>query len=1010
MAGQDAVAPPEVLAGPILQRVTAATATVWMVTTFAIDPRKVRAEVWDPLPDALRGFISEPSAALGLSGAIDQPAHVEFRKAAPNVWVYRIRLTASRQGWPPNRALAYRIAPRGQDWLKPADGVEPLPGNRRPDPRSPGNTFEYPWFSVDPTERQWCVLSLAGESPPTWTEAERYLNRLCLGTPPARPPAINPARDNVPSGRPTTALLFQADAVPQDFETLERLKWELGRAFSSADLGSHFLSLCLAVSPGLWDYAQAAPPSGVTPPSQLPPNPLTRAATVALSKIAAHVPLYGLPSALFQITGAVEKWVATEAFGSCFLWGNQDEDWVAPAVPEADEDTAYSAGEPPHVRVLFSVPGQIDAPIQTLGSNRVFPAVVVAAPSPVLPLVPPAGFNPPRLGALDNVFALSADTFSSLNVPAKQIDEKAHMTGPERAAFVAQPWAPGGGPAHRIYQLAIASGTASSPPRSRRSGKQRLWNPRTSSYADGAAADMLQASPAFSVLVSAAVADGGVSWPGYGLAFFTDADHGRSVSLTRVSHRVIPQAVADVFLGNRFRTIDHQDDDRHLAGIEVWINGQRRAVTDAAGRATGLQAFLSRQPDGVYTLSIEGTITQDDPPDPSTTRPTGGDRRWRRREFRLVVRAGQIIQVDDEQVVSPGVRILVDPVYMRWVQGFSRPLGVLAAIKTRAANAVEIVIVHRTDSTDTLGTIGTWLSAPPPGARFTVGAAYILARDGTLIKGADDTEVMNHAPGNWQTAPATILHTNASGVGIEISKLDDATPYSQAQYDTLLWLLWKYVTSANPVNPLNIVGHSDVEPEGRDDPGLAFEWSQLEAQGFGLLRDPNALVSPLPAFPTAQVNVTRAGNQEVRAPTQAFIQSINADVAAFPTLFQPELNHPTQALRDAAVDQRVKQLLEDIGFHQNDFTTELLAFRSHFFSGARRMYFAFLPNAVSRPAGPSNPFVIKEIELRRLENAPFNMRALTAAWALKVHDYVMAQRAAASPARPQPQRVPPAPR
>src|SRR5437879_8712181 len=106
MAGQAGVVVPEILAGPILQRVTPKGAVLWMVTSSALDPKKVRAEVWDPLPEGVQGFISEPTAVAPIVGQINQPADVEFRKIAPSVWVYRIRITANGAAWPAYRALA----------------------------------------------------------------------------------------------------------------------------------------------------------------------------------------------------------------------------------------------------------------------------------------------------------------------------------------------------------------------------------------------------------------------------------------------------------------------------------------------------------------------------------------------------------------------------------------------------------------------------------------------------------------------------------------------------------------------------------------------------------------------------------------------------------------------------------------------------------------------------------------------------------------------------------------
>src|ERR1051326_8903820 len=351
---------------------------------------------------------------------------------------------------------------------------------------------------------------------------------------------------------------------------LERIKWEIGRNFADPDFGESFFSKCLVVSPALWDFSLSLPPSGVAAVANPPAHPLTRPSIAALARIAAHVPLYGLPKNLFQITGFVPRLVANRAFASCYLWGNQNESLGNDDLPEVTEQINYFIDEAPSVRILFQVPTEIRHPEERAGTNRVFPFLVVATPNPVLPNPQPPGFRAPDLGAIDNLFALSPDDFNYLNVPDGQIDEKASMTSHEREAYAAQDWALTGKPAHRVYQLAVASDASNAPPRSRKVGNERNWNARSDashapprsrkvgnernwnarsdasnapprsrkvgnernwnarnlSYVDGAGAPMLQAAPAFAVLSSESKQDLRVTWPGRRLSFFSDANHG----------------------------------------------------------------------------------------------------------------------------------------------------------------------------------------------------------------------------------------------------------------------------------------------------------------------------------------------------------------------------------------------------------------------------------------------------------------------------------------------------
>jgi len=85
--------------------------------------------------------------------------------------------------------------------------------------------------------------------------------------------------------------------------------------------------------------------------------------------------------------------------------------------------------------------------------------------------------------------------------------------------------------------------------------------------------------------------------------------------------------------------------------------------------------------------------------------------------------------------------------------------------------------------------------------------------------------------------PATA--SGASSIGIEIINRgytdtpDGRTwqPYPQAQIDTLITLL-KDIQQRHGVAPANIVGHSDIAPQRKVDPGPLFPWAQLAAAGL----------------------------------------------------------------------------------------------------------------------------------------------------------------------------------
>lgn len=98
----------------------------------------------------------------------------------------------------------------------------------------------------------------------------------------------------------------------------------------------------------------------------------------------------------------------------------------------------------------------------------------------------------------------------------------------------------------------------------------------------------------------------------------------------------------------------------------------------------------------------------------------------------------------------------------------------------------------------------------------------------------DETERAWHA-GVSQWYEHTDLNT--SSVGIEIvnpGRLDDGrwVPYTPEQIDIVKKLV-RDIAERHRVTPANIVGHSDIAPTRKIDPGPLFPWKELADEGLG---------------------------------------------------------------------------------------------------------------------------------------------------------------------------------
>ena len=125
------------------------------------------------------------------------------------------------------------------------------------------------------------------------------------------------------------------------------------------------------------------------------------------------------------------------------------------------------------------------------------------------------------------------------------------------------------------------------------------------------------------------------------------------------------------------------------------------------------------------------------------------------------------------------------------------------------------------------------------GAReHRVSSHYVLAEDGTIYRLVPEDRVAWHAGrSHWRGREAL----NATSVGIEIVNLHGDRHDYPPQQITALIDLCRTILAGNPaIVPRNVVGHSDIAPRRKIDPGLRFPWHELARAGIGLWPRPDA--------------------------------------------------------------------------------------------------------------------------------------------------------------------------
>jgi len=156
---------------------------------------------------------------------------------------------------------------------------------------------------------------------------------------------------------------------------------------------------------------------------------------------------------------------------------------------------------------------------------------------------------------------------------------------------------------------------------------------------------------------------------------------------------------------------------------------------------------------------------------------------------------------------------------------------------------------------------------------------------------------------------------NSSSIGIEIVNpgYQDTPagrvwyPYTEGQVQALIALL-KDVVQRNGIAPRNIIGHSDIAPLRKMDPGPLFPWKRLADAGLGVWPNANAVARQKAYFDLNPPSIAWYQQQLARF-GYAVPQTGQLDVAtrhvlaAFQMHFRPELYNGEPDAQSAAILQ-----------------------------------------------------------------------------------------------------------
>ncbi len=135
-----------------------------------------------------------------------------------------------------------------------------------------------------------------------------------------------------------------------------------------------------------------------------------------------------------------------------------------------------------------------------------------------------------------------------------------------------------------------------------------------------------------------------------------------------------------------------------------------------------------------------------------------------------------------------------------------------------------MVVIHYTAMTTAAAAANTLCNPDTQ-----VSAHYLIAADGEVMSLVPEALRAWHAgAGRW----GAVTDVNSRAIGIELDNTG-FTPFAAAQMDALVDVL-KGIKARWDIRPERVIGHSDMAPGRKIDPGGRFDWRRLALEDLAV--------------------------------------------------------------------------------------------------------------------------------------------------------------------------------
>ncbi len=145
----------------------------------------------------------------------------------------------------------------------------------------------------------------------------------------------------------------------------------------------------------------------------------------------------------------------------------------------------------------------------------------------------------------------------------------------------------------------------------------------------------------------------------------------------------------------------------------------------------------------------------------------------------------------------------------------------------RPINQIDTIVIHYTEMQSAEDAIER-LCDPDS----LVSAHYVISKTGEIFQLVDDAKRAHHAGQSYWRGRSAV---NDFSIGIELDN-NGNEPFAEDLMHSLILLCHNLVSKYN-IQQHNIVGHSDIAPLRKVDPGIFFDWKSLAQHGIGIMPD-----------------------------------------------------------------------------------------------------------------------------------------------------------------------------